>query len=254
MCGMVLTLAAGAARAEPVTFFGYILNASISAQYAPSYEGGKSYQWFPGGSASVTKPWEFDAFSAPDDAAGLGLLNTKHVQFGLALSVRENRDNNGVLEGMRSIGWAFQGGGYANIWPTRNTRIHIEALKGLTSESGLLINTGLDYVIHPTMWNLSIGPRYSWGDDRFMGTYFGVTPAEAQASPYIADPFHARAGSHFAGIEGMAEYKWKPRWRLTLNAGYQRLMADAARSPLTRQLGTPDQFNIGAGLRFMLSE
>ncbi len=52
----------------------------------------------------------------------------------------------------------------------------------------------------------------------------------------------------------MAEYKWKPRWRLTLNASYQRLMADAARSPLTRQLGTPNQFNIGAGVRFMLSE
>jgi outer membrane scaffolding protein for murein synthesis (MipA/OmpV family) len=252
--GMVLTTLAGAAHAEPVTFFGYILNGSISAQYAPWYEGGKHYTWFPGGSLAITKPWEFDAFSPPDDAAALGLLNTKHVQFGLALSLRENRGNSDELEGMRNIGWAFQGGGYLNVWPTKDTRIHVEALKGLTSESGLLINAGLDYVWHPTMWNLSLGPRYSWGDDRFMGTYFGVTPAEAQASPYIAAPFHARSGSHYSGIQGMAEYKWKPRWRLTMNASYHRMMDDAARSPLTRQLGTPDQFNIGAGLRFMLQQ
>ena len=255
LCGAALISVAGVAHAaEPVTFFGYILNASISAQYAPTYEGGKHYGWFPGGSLAITKPWEFDAFSAPDDAAALGLLNTKHVQFGAALSVRENRDNNHELEGMRSIGWAFQGGGYMNIWPTRSTRIHVEALKGLTSESGLLINAGADYVFQPKMWNLSIGPRYSWGDDRFMGTYFGVTPAEAQASPYIANPFHARAGSHYAGVEGMAEYKWLPRWRLTLNASYHRMMDDAARSPLTRQLGSVDQYNIGAGLRFMLQD
>lgn len=253
--GMVLiTPAAGAAHAEPVTFFGYILNASISGQYAPSYEGGKRYSWFPGGSLAITKPWEFDAFSPPDDAASLGLVNTKNVQFGLALSLRENRGNRDELEGMRNIGWAFQGGGYMNVWPTRNTRIHVEALKGLTAESGLLINSGLDYVVHPKDWNLSLGPRYSWGDDRFMGTYFGVTPSEAQASPYIAAPFHARAGSHYAGVEAMAEYKWKPRWRLTLNASYHRMMDDAARSPLTHQLGSVDQFNIGAGIRFMLQQ
>jgi outer membrane protein len=252
--GMALTLLAGAAHAQPVTFFGYILDASISGQYAPWYEGGKHYTWFPGGSLAITKPWDFDAFSAPDDAAAFGLLNTKRVQFGLALSLRENRGNSDELEGMRNIGWAFMGGGYANIWPTRNTRIHVEALKGLTSESGLVVNTGLDYVWHPTMWNLSIGPRYSWGDDHFMGTYFGVTPAEAQASPYINAPFHAAAGSHYAGVLGMAEYKWKPRWRLTLNASYNRMLGDAARSPLTRQLGSVDQFNIGAGIRFMLQQ
>jgi len=254
LCGAALTSAAGAAHAEPVTFFGYILNASVSGQYAPSYEGGKHYTWFPGGSLAITKPWEFDAFSAPDDAAALGLVNTKRVQFGLALSLRENRGDHDELQGMRSIGWAFQGGGYMNIWPTRSTRIHVEALKGLTAESGLLINAGLDEVFHPPKWNLAIGPRYSWGDDRFMGTYFAVTPGEAVANPYIVSPFHARAGSHYVGIAGMAEYKWRPRWRLTMNASYHRMMDDAARSPLTRQLGTPDQFNVGAGVRFMLQD
>lgn len=252
--GLALAAAAGAAHAEPVTLFGYILNASVGGQYAPSYEGSKSYAWFPTGSLAVAKPWQFDAFSAPDDAASLALLNTKHLQFGAALSVRENRENDGVLEGMRSIGWAFQGGGFVNIWPTHYMRIHVEGLQGLTSESGLVINSGMDFVAHPQNWNLSIGPRYSWGDSHFNGTYFGVTPAEAQASPFIGAPYHAGAGSHFAGVEAMAEYKILRRWRITFNAGYNHLLAQDADSPLVRQLGSANQFSIGAGIRFMLQD
>ena len=254
MGGIALAAAACGVRAEPVTFFGYILNASIRAEAAPTYEGGQRYSVFPSGNLAITKPWNFDAFSPPDDAASFGFLNTKHFQFGPALSVQENRDNNRELQGMRSIGWAIQGGGFVNVWPNSHVRLHAEALKGLTSESGLLINTGLDLVYHPTMWNLSIGPRYSWGDDHYNGTYFGVTPAEAIASPLIAAPFHARAGSHNAGVQFMAEYKWRPRWRITLDAAYSRLLADDARSPLVSQLGTPDQFSIGTGLRFMLQQ
>ncbi len=155
---------------------------------------------------------------------------------------------------MRNIGWAFMGGGYMNVWLTRYMRLHVEGLKGMTAESGVVINSGLDYVVHPKYWNLSIGPRYSWGDDHFNGTYFGVTPGEAAASPYIQNPFHARAGSHFAGVTTMAEYKWKPRWRLTFNASYQRLLGDDANSPLVRQLGKADQLQAGAGIRFMLSD
>jgi outer membrane scaffolding protein for murein synthesis (MipA/OmpV family) len=254
VCGAVVSTLAGAAHADPVTFFGYILNGSISGQYAPTYEGGRHYTGFPGGSLAITKPWDFDAFSAPDDAASFGLLNTKRFQFGAALSIRENRGNDDELQGMRNIGWAFQAGGFMNVWPTKHVRIHVEGLKGLTAESGIVVNAGADYVVHPKMWNLSIGPRYSWGDDRFIGTYFGVTPAEAQASPFINNPFHARAGSHYAGLEAMAEYKWKPRWRITFNAGYDRMLGDAARSPLVHQLGSLDQFNFGGGLRFMLQD
>lgn len=245
---------AGGAQAEPITFFGYILNPSINAQVAPAYEGSKKYNVFPSGNLAVTKPWEFDAFAAPDDAATFAILNTKHLQFGPAVSIRVNRGNSNELEGMRNIGWSLSGGGFVNIWPTDHIRIHVEGLKGLTAQSGIVINSGLDYVIHPKYWNLSMGPRYSWGDDHFNGTYFGVTPGEAAASPYIQNAYHARAGSHFAGVAALAEYKWRPRWRITFNASYQRLLGDDANSPIVKQLGKADQLQAGAGLRFMLSD
>ena len=249
-----LAVAAGAvsAHAEAPTFFGYNLSASIRAEAAPTYEGGKNYSVFPGGSVALTKPWQFDDFWAPDDAASIALINTKRFSFGAAASLRENRGNRDVLEGMRNIGWSLQGGGFMNVWPTPWMRVHAEALKGLTAQSGLLVNTGIDLVAHPRMWNLSAGPRYSWADDRFNSTYFGVTAAEAAASPYINSPYTARAGSHFAGAEASAEYKLRPNWRLTFDASYHHMLGDDEHSPLVRQLGKADQIQGAVGLRFVL--
>ncbi len=252
--GLVLLAAGGAARAEPVTFFGYVFNASVRAELAPSYEGGKTYNVFPGGSLAITKPWEFDSYGAPDDAASLALINTKRFSIGTALSLRENRGNSGVLDGMRNIGWAFQGGGFVNFWPTNRIRVHGEALKGLTAESGWLVNAGADYVTQTNKFTIGFGPRFSWADGSFNGRYFGVTPAEAAASPYIAAPFLAKAGPHFAGAEINAEYKLFSRWRLTMDGSYHRLLSDDARSPLVRQLGQLDQFSAGMGVRFMLTD
>jgi outer membrane protein len=252
--GLVLLGAAGVAQADPVTLFGYNLNTSFGGAYAPTYEGGKRYTVFPTGSLAITHPWEFDAFSAPDDAASLALINTRHFSFGAALSLRENRGNDDELAGMRNIGWAFQAGGFMNVWPTNWLRLHVEALKGVTAESGLLVNTGADFVKQSRKWTVSAGPRFSWADNRFNGTYFGVSPAEAAASPYIIAPYRATGGPHYAGIQTSAEYKWIPRWRLTAQASYTRLLSDDAGSPLVRQLGSVNQFDVGVGVRFMLSD
>src|ERR1035437_4072722 len=113
--GLCLAILAGAACAENVTVFGYNLNASLRAEAAPSYEGGKKYSVFPGGSLAVSRPWEFDSYGAPDDAASCAIVNTKHLAFGAAASIRENRGNSGELEGMRNIGWSLEGGGFVNI-------------------------------------------------------------------------------------------------------------------------------------------
>jgi outer membrane protein len=235
-----------------MTVFGYDLTANLRAEMSPSYEGSKKMSLFPGGSLAVTRPWAYDDYAAPDDAASFAIFNTKRFSFGAAASIRENRGNDAELEGMRNIGWSLEGGGFMNVWPTSWMRLHVEALKGLTAQDGLLVNTGADFVSHEGRWMIAGGPRYSWGDDKFNATYFGVTPAEALASPRIDSPFSARAGSHFAGIEANAEYKLYHHWRLTFDASYHHLLGDDANSPLVKQLGTADQFGAAVGVRFRL--
>lgn len=254
LAAVASTGAAGTAWAQDGTFFGYNLNASVRAVLAPTYEGGNRYTVFPGGGLAITKPWEFDAFAAPDDAASLAIINTRRFSFGAAASLREARYNNGELQGMRSIGWGLESGAFMNAWPTHWIRFHVEGLRGLTAQSGWEVNSGLDFVHHPKSWNLAVGPRFSWSDAKFNNTYFGIIPGEAAASPYFGRPYHLGAGPRFAGAEASAEYKWLPRWRLTVDASYHRLLAQVADSPLVRQVGSPDQFEISAGIRFMLGK
>ena len=250
--GLVLaTVSAGAARAEQATVFGYTLNVAIRGWMTPTYDGSKRIGPGPGGSLAVTRPSEFDSFAASDDAASFSVYSDKHIQTGIAASVREPRDNNRELTGMRSIGWSLHGGGYFNYWATPYLRFHVEALKGLTSQYGVQVNTGADVVHRGERWRLSIGPRLTFGDADFNNRYFGVTRTEAILSPYIAAPYTAKAGLHFTGVEASAEYKWRPQWRQTFYARYKRLLGDDANSPLVKQLGNPNQFAVSTGVRFM---
>jgi outer membrane scaffolding protein for murein synthesis (MipA/OmpV family) len=259
--GLSLTsLATGAHAQDAVSapkegaFFGRTFNIALRGWVSPTYEGGKHFGLFPGGSLAVTRPSDFDSFAAPDDAASFALFDTRHFSAGIAAAVRENRYNNDELTGMRSIGWSIQGGGYLNYWPTPWLRLHIEGLKGLTTQYGVLINTSADAITQQGRWRLSAGPRFSWGDGAWNNRYFGVTAAEALASPYIASPYTAKAGAHFVGLEGSGEYKLTRGWRLTLDARYHHLLSDDANSPLVKQLGTADQFQGSAGFRVMFPD
>jgi outer membrane protein len=247
-----LSLCAGTASAQSLTFLGYNLTASLQAAAAPSWQGSKKYSVFPSGNVAVTRPWQFDDFYAPDDAASLALVNTKILSFGVAAAILEDRGNSHELQGMRNIGWAGETGGFVNIWPVPWMRVRVEALKGVFAEDGLRVNVGSDLVTHPGQWTFSAGPRFSWADDHYAGTYFGVTPAEALASPYFQKSYTAKGGPLSAGLEASTEYKWSPHVRLTLSANYDRLLDDAAASPIVRQVGSADQFSVAGGLRFML--
>jgi outer membrane protein len=243
--------AAGAAHAQQGTVFGYKLNIALRGWIAPTYDGSKRVGPAPGGSLAVSKPSEFDNFAAPDDAASFSIFARPGLSIGAAASVREYRGNRKELEGMRSIGWSIHGGGYVNYWPTPWLRTHVEVLKGITSQNGIQINTSADAVSLTDTWRLAAGPRFGWGDAKFNNTYFGVTAAEAAASPLIANPYTARAGAHYLGFEGSAEYKWRPGIRITFDARYHRLLGDDANSPLVRQLGAANNFSVSTGVRVM---
>ena len=253
---LLSTALPGAARAEgtpPATegLFGYAFNIAIRGWITPNYEGGKRFGPAPGGSLAVSKPADFDKYAAPDDAASFAIVSNDKLSLGAAASLRENRGNNRELQGLRSIGWSAQGGAFANYWPTPAVRLHVEALKGVTSQYGLLVNTSADYVANVGPWRLATGPRFSWGDKTWNNRYFGVTPTEAKLSPYIHQAYFADAGPHFYGWEAAAEYKWRRHVRLTFDVRYHHLLGDDAKSPLVRQLGTPEQISASTGVRFM---
>jgi outer membrane protein len=243
---------ADAAQAASLKLFGYDISASFTAGMGPTFPGSKHYGFFPSGNVATTTPGAFDAFFAPDDNASFALYHNARVALGVTGSLIHDRGNSHELQGMRNIGWAVQSGGFLNVWPTDWLRLHAEVMKGLVSEHGLVLNTGADLVHRADRLTLSGGPRFSWADDSYNGTYFGVTPAEAAASPFIDAPYTAKAGPLSAGVAVAAEYKLYPQWKVVLTARYRRLLSQDAASPIVGQIGTPNQVTVGAGFRWLM--
>lgn len=78
-----------------------------------------------------------------------------------------------------------------------------------------------------------------------MDTYFGVTPAESGTSIFPA--YNPNGGIRSAGLAGYASYEFARDWRAILELRYDRLMGDAADSPLLT-VGDKNQYTVGLGL------
>lgn len=254
--GGAVLLSASMARAqaqEPSsdwTVFGWSVSGSVSAQIAPDYIGAKTYSVGPGGSLQFHRPGVQPVFGAPDDSPGLQLLGDKTLSGGVVVRGRSSRDDDDKLRGVHSIDFAFEPGLYAEWWPTDGLRFHGEVRHGVSGNSAWSGDVAADLVHDQDRWLLSIGPRVHLGDSRFTRTYFDVTALDALRSPYAIGPYRSDGAYVAVGGLASAEYRWTKRWSLLGNVGYQRILGDAADSPLVARLGSPDQFTGAVGVRY----
>jgi MipA family protein len=81
----------------------------------------------------------------------------------------------------------------------------------------------------------SFGPGIAWADERYMNTFFSITPAQAAASPM--SQYAARAGVLDLHLNLLATYEISSRWSLGASAYIGRLADEADESPVTLQRG-----------------
>jgi MipA family protein len=82
-----------------------------------------------------------------------------------------------------------------------------------------------------------------------MNLVYGVSEAAAERNPYVT-PFRADGGISSVGLSTAVSYDWTDAWRTTLYQRYDRLVDDAANSPITHQLGSHNQFTFGIGFDY----
>lgn len=122
------------------------------------------------------------------------------------------------------------------------------AVLGYNSWTGTL---GADAISRPSdSLILNMGPRLQFGDQRFMSTYFGVTGEESVASGMA--PYDPTGGLASVGVVLNAEYAFTSRWGLQAAATYDRLVGEAAGSPITER-GSADQFGVMLGVTRQIS-
>jgi outer membrane protein len=100
---------------------------------------------------------------------------------------------------------------------------------------------GDDYVF-------SIGPRVLFSDSNYQRAWFGVDSDSAVTSGL--PQYRPDTGIHAVAATSGATYRLSARWGLFGFGLYERLLGDAAKSPIVRELGSRDQFSVGAGLTY----
>lgn len=119
---------------------------------------------------------------------------------------------------------------------------------GLAGHEAFVGELGADVKMHPSdRLTLSAGPRVLLGTDKYADTYFGVTGAEALASAGRFSAYEPGGGVVSAGVELGARYDLNEAWGVEGAVTYDRLVGDAADSPIVEQ-GDRDQYGLRIGV------
>ncbi len=227
---------------------GRIVTLGIGAQTYPQYPGGDSYGIAPLPIVNLRRPGEPIAFNSADDGAGFGLLRYESViNFGPAVRFQNKREEQDVGAPVGDVGFTVEVGGFVQLMPSRNFRLRAELRRGINGHKAWIGSLGADFILRDEEnYIFSFGPRVRWADNRYNDRYFGVTPAVAGATGLAAlDP---DGGVYAVGGIANLTHRLGRNWGLQAYAGYDRLVGDAADSPIVRAFGSRDQFSGGGGL------
>lgn len=229
----------------------YIVTLSGTGAIEPRFPGSDkaSGTFFP--SLSYRRSDEPARFTSVDDGASISIIDDPTFRVGPVFRFQSGRylaDDRQLL-GLRKLNYDVESGLFLEYWPLTFIRARIEARHGFRDNSGFVGNVGVDLIAPIDRFTFSIGPRLNFGDQRYLDRYFGVRPFEAAASGRVF-PFRADGGLYSVGVLGAVTYTWNETWATTGFVGYNRLVNDAADSPIVTRIGSRDQVTVGAKISY----
>jgi outer membrane scaffolding protein for murein synthesis (MipA/OmpV family) len=231
---------------------GWIVSVGIMAQYEPKFVGSDKYGLGLIPQFSFRKEGEPRQFSAPDDGISYAFYDTPTLKIGPVASIEQGRERSDDhrLDGLDNFAWRIGAGAFVEYWPVPDFfRTRVEVMHGFRDDDGFFANLSADFIRHYGRYTFSAGPRMVIGDSDSMNFLFGVSDAAAIRNGRVG-PFDADGGIQSVGANATVSYDWSEDWRLTGFARYDRLVGDAADSPITREFGSENQFTLGAGVTY----
>ena len=218
-------------------------------QLRPQFPGADHIEaapWFDLGIARGTEQFKV---KTPYRGAGVGLVSSGRFSFGPVANIQPKRKNSDVGAPVGDVATTFEVGAFAQYDPSDSLRFRAQLMKGIGGHKGLVGAVGVDRIWHDgDKYAFSIGPRIVFSDARFQRAYFGVTPAVSLASGLPT--YRPGAGVHAVAVASGMSYQFNSRWGMFGYARYDRLVGDAAKSPIVRTFGSRNQLSGGVGLNY----
>ena len=220
-------------------------------QLRPSYPGADEAVLGPLPVVRVRKRGDRLPARAPDQNSSIRLLGPRDgLNGGITLNFQGRRRESDVGAAVGNVGFTVEAGVFLSDFVTDDIRLRAEVRHGLGGHDAFVGELAADYVLRPKgdRTVATVGPRIKLADARYQRAYFGVTPDIAAATGLPA--YEADAGVTALGVSAGVLTQFSPRWGAYSYAGYDRLVADAAESPIVRRFGSRDQFSVGAALTY----
>lgn len=229
----------------------WTVKVGVGGEYRPDFEGANRSMLSPVPIFSIRRAGKADQFRGPRDSAGISFIEMAGFRVGPAFKyvAARNAADFAELRGLGDVNAAIELGGFVDYFPVDWLRGRVEVLKGFGGHHGVVANFSADLIVPVApQWTLSGGPRFTLQSTAATAPYFGINPAQAMASGL--PQFNARGGAHSAGAGAQLRYQYNPQWEVHTYVEYQRLLGDAAASPLVQQRGSPNQLTVGLGASY----
>jgi outer membrane protein len=223
----------------------------VGPRLAPNYPGAANSGIGPFPVVNIWRENEPFPVETPDEAKGIKLLGLrKSIAAGIAFAIAPRRKAADAPAGLDPVGFGVETGLYVEGYLTPHLRLRGEARHGIGSHKAPVGDLALDFVWRGANERqlVTLGPRARFASAEYNRRFFGVDAAAASRSGLA----EYRPGGGLYAIGAMAGM-YQPlgeRWGLFGFAGYDRLKGDAARSPVVRQGGDPDQVSAGLALTY----
>jgi outer membrane protein len=221
----------------------------LGGQVKPDYIGSDHVELGPLWDVDIARGDAPFHFEAPDDSFGIRLYGKNGLAAGPAANIEWSRKDKDVGAPVGKVDTTIEVGGFAEYLPSENVRLRADLRKGVNGHDGLIGSLGADAIWRDgDRYVFSIGPRILFSDSRYQRAYFGVDSAAAAASGLPA--YRPGGGIHALAAASGLTYQFNPRFGMFGYARYERLVGDAAKSPIVREFGSRNQLSAGIGLSY----
>lgn len=171
------------------------------------------------------------------------LVDRPAVGFGPLLGYRFGRndknpgffsgnDGSTRLEGLPNVASAFDAGVQGHVL-VLGVPIFGQVRSALSGAQGTLVNLGVYLPLWPEeVFSLTVLPTVTWADARQMQALYGVSQQASSTSAFA--PYSPGAAWEDAALELAGEWRFSKPAHLVGSVAYQRLLGEAAGSPLVQ--------------------
>ena len=248
-CAAILALSSPALAEDGQDKEDLRVRVGLGGQLKPKFIGSDETRILPLIDLDLAKGDNPFPFEAPDDSFGIRLFSKGGFAIGPAANIQGKRKESDVGAPVGKVKTTIEVGGFAEYELSDSFRLRADLRKGLGGHDGLVGSIGADYIRRDgDRYVFSIGPRALFSNARFQRAYFGVDTDAALASGLPT--YRPDGGIYAVAAASGLSYQFNPQFGMFGYARYERLVGDAAKSPIVRELGSRNQLSGGLGLSY----